>query len=1480
MMRTRWGHLQFLLVGLLAVLAWGKKDRPDLEETEFESSPVNLFYLEDSDVVFTIDPESATLYSSTDAGVKWRPHEQSKGKVLTATPNPFDNNVVIVLGSGTTHWITKNQGNEWESFESSDRPLRARPAIAFHAADPNRMLMYVETCIGHFCAEKITYTTDGFKSKPTQLPLKALSCLWAKSTPNFAEHNRDLSDDELLCMVEGKFSFFETDNRLLRSSDYFVKDKTEPTMSDDRAVSGIINIAAVKSYIVAAAKSEGSRELAMYVTDDTKTWHRAVFQDHSLEQDAFTLLESTNYSMQVDVQSGRMGSGLGELLTSNSNGTFFRKNIEHTHRGPHGFVDFEKIQNIQGIMMVNTVANWEEVQENYRTEKEITTQISFDDGRHWQSLEADGEKLHLHSVTEQRNSGRVFSSPAPGIVMGIGNTGKYLDAYDKGDTYVSDDAGLTWRRALKGPHLYEFGDQGAILVAIEDGETDEIKFSLNHGKDWTSVDLKDLDVKGKIRPISLTTTPDSTSLKFLMTAIKDKDEQIKHLIYALDFHGLHEKTCKNSDFEDWNARVDNEGNAICIMGHKQTFRRRKAGSECFIDDEFRDPVPTTEDCKCVETDFECDYERGFYRDEENGGCVPSQAFDVPDNECKSDDDTFMGPSGYRIVPGNTCVQQGGVELDAPKKWKCKDASAVKPVHDGITSEITKGFNKAERIEEYYYLERCKDCTGDDETVIMRTDEGEVFVSSDHGKTWVLKKTEKSVVAIYPHQYFHDSVYLITSSRVVYYSQNRGHDIHSFEAPEAPTREAQIMQFHPSQKDWLIWTGDKDRQTIAHVSKKGGDDWQTLLKSVRKCEFVYREGRASSKDLIYCEQHENESIDGPLSLMSSEDFFENKKELKRDVINFATMNEYIVVALHDEDQKSLKVDASIDGEVFADARFPSNFQVEHQQAYTVLDSSTHAVFLHVTVNNRERAEYGTILKSNSNGTSYVTSIGEVNRNALGYVDFEKMQGLEGVAVINRVANIDEVEAGETKQLKSYITHNDGADWELITTPEPPKDDPDAFDCKGTSEKCSLHLHGYTERKDPRDTFSSPSAVGLMVATGNVGESLGSRKEANTFLTRDGGVTWTMVFKGRWMWEFGDQGSVLVLVKESEPVKDISYSLDEGGSWETYTFSDTAMIVDDITTVPSDTSLNFLLWGTLGGDPTTVNIDFSGLPERAEQCHLDDNNPASSDSDYELWTPSHPLSEGCLFGRVMEYHHKKLDSKCYNGKDIDHLHDIKQNCTCTRRDFECDYNYEKQSDGSCDLVPGRERPNPEDACARDPTLTEYHAITGYRRIPITTCEGGKELDSTLQVFPCPNHLPEFKKNHGISGVGLFFAITLPIAAAAAIGYWVYKNWDRKFGRIRLGADGGGRASDPFDRNAPWVKYPIMALSGIFAVLAALPMVVGSLWHVVSTRFGRSRAGAGAFARQPYTSRNSFARGRGDYAIVDPDEDELLGESEDEV
>ncbi|RMZ90326.1 hypothetical protein DV736_g2450, partial [Chaetothyriales sp. CBS 134916] len=1482
-----------VVAGLLAAVsaADAKKDGPTLSRTTFDSALDNVFYFDDSDIILGLDRETGNAWRSTDAGETWKPvdGEGQKDRAWDLWPHPYSKHRAYIIGAGSDHWVTTDRGQSWRTFSPKIGPdlFRALP-LSFHGRDPKKVIWNAVDCAGQACQREAYYTDDDFETIHL-LKHASRGCSWAVATPQFAEDMADEVDTRVFCVVAGLYSSSPKDYRLLVSDDYFDQHEVEPALNDGRAVPGIISMAAVNSYVVAAAKSEGTDELALFVTTDASQWHRCEFGQRRIEEDAYTILESTNYSMQVDVLGSKRSNPVGYLFTSNSNGTYFTRNIDHTNRNEHGRVDFEKISNIQGIVLVNIVDNWEEVESSTAAQKKVQSRISFDDGRTFDDLRVKDQQLHLHSITEARQGGRLFSSPAPGLVMGVGNLGKFLRPYEDGDTYVSDDAGLSWSRALDGAHLYEFGNKGAILVAIDDEDsTDFFQYSLDHGKTWTKVALE-----YKIRARFLTTAPDSTTLKFLLMGTHGAGSKSEWHVYKVDFDGLHERSCTDKDFEKWPARVGADGKATCIMGHKQFYRRRKADAECFVSGEFQDPQAEFEDCLCTAADFECDFD--FVKDgKEKTKCVPSGPLKAPDGKCKDGQDVFKGPSGYRLIPGNNCIRKGGVELDKPVDRPCSE-TVKKPVSGEVGVEKTTF--PADMFAEWYYLESGGNLLADDETIVMRTSEQDIFLSRDHGKTWAPILKGEPITAIVPNPNNHDVVYFLTDSKTVHYTINRGERFSTFSAPERPSSLRMpplflpTLKFHPTYKDWLLWSGSvgKDDHTNVFYSRDRGDDWDTLVRYARRCDFIPQAGSGKSDQLIYCEQYEDENPEKNLMLLSSDNFFADSTVHFDDILDFATMSEFIIVAAKTEDRQGLKVDASVDGHVFAAAEFPKNFQVAHQQAYTVLDSSTHAVFLHVTVNAARDHEYGTIIKSNSNGTSYVLTLNAVNRDRDGYVDFEKMQGLEGVALANVVSNAEAALGGEKKILKSMITHNDGAEWALIP---PPKQDATGNDYRCVSrdqkatEKCSLHLHSYTERRDKSATFSSASAVGLMMAVGNVGDRL-LRKEDDetwTFVTRDAGISWKSVKKGSYMWEYGDQGSIIVIVPESVPTRSVFYTLNEGDSWTEFVFSpDNEMQIDAITTLPSDRSMNFLLWGKeLGpsatGNIMTVNLDFSTLTERQRKCNLDEETPVNVD--YELWEPKHPMQDGnCLFGHVSQFHRKRLDADCKNGKNtIEQLHNITRNCECTRQDYECDYNYQVQSDGTCRLVDGQSPPDHEENCRKYPNQIEFWYPTGYRKIPLSTCSGGNSELDKIKSQPCPGHEREYNDKHGLSSIALFFAIVIPICVASGVGYWAVQQWRSGslvgFGQIRL-----GEATSRDSVQSALITVPVAILSGVVAVAKATPLLIMSLWRSASgylpVASGASQGRFASGASRPYRSRDAFANRHQDYSQVVED-DAMLGDT----
>lgn len=1217
--RTMFLQLNLLLQAFTVLVACAVV-QPTIHTTGFDHLPRKYSYFDDSSVIMYLDNQGL-VHRSEDDGEHWReienvPRDLARSLIM----HPYEKQVAFILGPETTHYRTENQGRTWLAFETDTPPSMLQAPLSFNADSYDSVLYTGEHCDdkgdfwGTHCHDYTYYTEDSFKSKPTLLRKNTHSCTFVRATKKF----RTTSSQAVLCIDEDQESNrkFPMNLRLVATEDWY-RTKTE-VLGDNGPLRGVVGLGAVQSFIVAATKKLASDEMELYVTNDGKTWDLTQFpHDHTgLKEDGYTILESREYAIQVDVMSSDIQfNSFGALFTSSSNGTYFTKNLDFTNRNELGIVDFENVENVEGIVLANIVANYEEVIKSRAASKKLTSRISFNDGRNWQPLappiesecvSKDPEKcsLHLYSAAAPHNVGRIFSSTAPGILMGVGNVGSELLPYSDCDLFVSEDAGATWRLSKRDAHKYEWGDQGSILVAIFDEDsTDKIHYSFNRGKDWEQIDLG-----MKVRARILTTVPDSTTEKFTLVASRGTgvDSEFKVYVFSIDFTGMRSKKCRldknndsKSDFEKWYARYDKHGNSGCLMGHKQFFWRKKTDRDCFVGDAYHDPQPKEEDCPCTDDDFECDY--NFVKKGQR--CVRPFTDTATPEECLAGKDTYRGPSGYRLIPGNTCDRTKGLSKDDQIERSCDDKLEAPPT-EGISTMVSSFDGHA---RQYFYLEKPETASGSDETVLMQLDAETIYKSHDHGEKWTRVLEGEEIVAVIPHKYFSDWVYFLTISSKAFVSRDRARSFQEIELPTPPNNlRKPLLDFHSSKSNWLLFTGMKGCErsssetcrAVTYFTEDGGHSWEVLHDFVDNCQYIGTTKVEADANLIYCAVHPPASTDSSdLELVSSVDHFQSSVLLFDSIVGFAVFEEFIVVAEIFE-ASTLRMHASIDGKLFAHGHFPPRFDVDHQQAYTVLDSITKSIFLHVTTNPQIGREWGSILKSNSNGTYFVTSVDFVNRNSEGYVDFEKLMGLEGVAIINVVSNPFQVRDGASKQLRTMMTHNDGGQWLYI---EPPAKDSNgkAYACSVPIAKCSLSLHGYTERVDIRDTYSSGSAIGILLGVGNVGEHLVDYEDGDTFMSSDGGITWQEIHKGPYQWEFGDQGAIVVIVQDGQLTDHVLYTLNEGNTWNKHTFTEEKVYVQDITTLPSDTSRKFLLFAKSNYKDDamlTIALDFSGLANR--------------------------------------------------------------------------------------------------------------------------------------------------------------------------------------------------------------------------------------------------------------------------------------------
>ena len=87
---------------------------------------------------------------------------------------------------------------------------------------------------------------------------------------------------------------------------------------------------------------------------------------------------------------------------------------------------------------------------------------------------------------------------------------------------------------------------------------------------------------------------------------------------------------------------------------------------------------------------------------------------------------------------------------------------------------------------------------------------------------------------------------------------------------------------------------------------------------------------------------------------------------------------------------------------------------------------------------------------------------------------------------------------------------------------------------------------------------------------MGDYLENRKDqVNTYLTRNGGLTWEEVRKGSYIYEVGDHGGLIVMASDQEATTKLIYSWDEGLTWTEKKFAATPVEVENIIIEPSNT-----------------------------------------------------------------------------------------------------------------------------------------------------------------------------------------------------------------------------------------------------------------------------------------------------------------------
>jgi len=206
---------------------------------------------------------------------------------------------------------------------------------------------------------------------------------------------------------------------------------------------------------------------------------------------------------------------------------------------------------------------------------------------------------------------------------------------------------------------------------------------------------------------------------------------------------------------------------------------------------------------------------------------------------------------------------------------------------------------------------------------------------------------------------------------------------------------------------------------------------------------------------------------------------------------------------------------------------------------------------------------------------------------------------------------------------------------------------------------------------------------------------------------------------------DQGGVLVAMKHTSlPIRHLWLSFDEGRSWSKYSFTSIPLFVDGVLGEPGEETLIMTVFGHFShrSEWQLVKVDYKSVFDR--RC---------AEEDYRPWQ-LHSQGEACIMGAKRIYKKRKSERKCMQGKYARAMES--EPCVCTEADFDCDYGYERHSNGQC--LPAFWF-NPS-SLSKDCSLGQsYLNSTGYRKVVSNNCTDGVREQYTAKPQKCPGKAP---------------------------------------------------------------------------------------------------------------------------------------------
>ncbi|XP_040892446.1 VPS10 domain-containing receptor SorCS1 isoform X2 [Toxotes jaculatrix] len=523
-----------------------------------------------------------------------------------------------------------------------------------------------------------------------------------------------------------------------------------------------------------------------------------------------------------------------------------------------------------------------------------------------------------------------------------------------------------------------------------------------------------------------------------------------------------------------------------------------------------------------------------------------------------------------------------------------------------------------------------------------------------------------------------------------------------------------LLFHPEQEDWIL-AYSHDQKLYSSV--EFGRRWQLVHERVAPNRFYWSKmGLDKEPGLIHLETSisEGQALYVTCKLQNCTDANKGKPFPGYiDPNSLVVQDEYVFVQVSTAGRPIYYVSAKRD--VFTPMKLP---KYTLPKDLHVISTDENRVVAAVQEWNQN--ETYNLYVSDTSGVYYTLALENVV-SSMGpegnvMVDLYEVAGIKGMFLANKKTD---------NQVKTYITYNRGRDWRLLQAP--------SKDLRGNSiycvlPYCSLHLHLHVSANPytSGNIASRDSAPGIIVASGSIGSEL-TTSNVSVYITSDAGNTWRQIFDEEYAVLYLDQGGALVAIRHTPlPIRHLWLSFDEGRQWNKYSFTNTPLFVDGVLGEPGEETLIMTIFGHVShrSEWQLVKIDFRSIFNR--RC---------TEADYQTWH-LHNQGEPCLMGVKRIYRKLKPTSRCVMGKTYS-VSMTSGPCECTEADFECDYGYERRTDGRCTPAFWFHPSSMSRSCTTGMTFLNS---TGYRKVVSNNCTAGVLVEYTAKRQQCPIQAPK--------------------------------------------------------------------------------------------------------------------------------------------